>query len=47
MVYYKLVKVTINTPSLAEIIIIVDVRYHGFLDLIITNSGLLFTSKFC
>ena len=37
MVHYKLVKVTINAPGLAKVIINVVVRHHGFLDLIITN----------
>ena len=46
MVYYKLVKVTINAPDLAEVIINVVVRYHGLPDSIITDWGLLFTSKF-
>ena len=46
MVYYKLVKVTINTLSLANIIINVMVRHHDFLDSIVTNRELLFTLKF-
>ena len=46
MVYYKPVKITINTSDLAEIIINIMVRYYGFLDLIVTNQRLLFTSKF-
>ena len=37
MVYYKLVKVTIDAPGLAEVIINVVVCYHGFPHLIITN----------
>ena len=37
MVYYKLVKVTINTPGLAKIIIDVVVRHHGFLDSIVID----------
>ena len=46
MIYYKLVKVTINTLGLAEVIINVGMRHHGLLDSIVTNRGLLFTSKF-
>ena len=46
MVHYKPVKITINTPSLAEVIIDVVVRHHGLLGSIVTNRGLLFTSKF-
>ncbi len=44
--YYELVKVTINAPSLAEVIIDVVVRYHRVPDSIVTDRGLLFTSKF-
>ena len=46
MVYYKPVKVTINAPGLAEVIIDVVVRHHGLPDSIVTDRGLLFTSKF-
>ena len=46
MVYYKLVKITIDAPSLAKVIIDMIIKYHGFLDSIITNQGLLFISKF-
>ena len=46
MVYYKPVKVSIDAPGLAEVIINVVVRYIGLLDSIITNWGSLFTSKF-
>ena len=46
MVYYKQVKFTINTPDLIKIIINIIIKYYGFLDLIVTNQGLLFTSKF-
>ena len=30
IVYYKLVKVTINTPGLAKVIIDIMVRHHDF-----------------
>ena len=46
MVYYKPVKVTINAPGLAKVIINVVVRQHGLPDSIVTNRGSLFTSKF-
>ena len=41
-----LVKVTINIPSLAKIIINVIVKYHDFLGSIVINLGLFFTLKF-
>ena len=46
MVHYKPVKVTIDAPGLAEVIINVVVRHHGLLDLIVIDQGSLFTSKF-
>ena len=46
MVYYKPIKITINAADLAEVIIDVVVWHHGLPDLIMTNKGLLFTSKF-
>ena len=46
MVHYKPVKVTINAPGLTEVIIDVVVRHHGLPDLIVTDRGSLFTSKF-
>ena len=46
MVHYKPVKITLNILGLAEVIIHVVVRHHGLLDSIVTNRGLLFTSKF-
>ena len=46
MVYYKLVKVTIDALDLAEVMIDVIVRYQGLLNSIITNQGSFFTSKF-
>ena len=46
MVYYKPVKVTIDTLSLAEVIIDMVVRHHGLPDSIVTNWMLLFTLKF-
>ena len=46
IIYYKPVKVTIDASSFAKVIINVVVRYYGLLDLIVTNRGLLFISKF-
>ncbi len=46
MVYYKPVKVTINAPGLVEVIINVVVWHHRVLESIVTDQGLLFTSKF-
>ena len=37
MVYYKSVKVTINAPGLAEVIINVVVRHHDLPGSIVTN----------
>ena len=46
MIHYKPVKVTIDAPGLAEVIIDVVIRHHGLQDSIVTDRGLLFTSKF-
>ena len=46
MVYYEPVKVIIDAPGLAEVIINVIVRHHSLSDSIITDRGSLFTSKF-
>ncbi len=46
MVHYEPVKVTIDAPSLAEVIIDVVVRHHRVPESIVTDRGLLFTSKF-
>ncbi len=46
IVYYKPVKVIINSLSLVEIIIKVVVRYHNFSDVIVSDRDSLFTSKF-
>ena len=37
MVFYKLVKIMINTTGLAEVIIDVLLRHHGLSDFIITD----------
>ncbi len=46
MVHYELVKVTIDAPGLAKVIINVVVWHHGLPDLIVSNRGSIFTSKF-
>ncbi len=46
MIHYELVKVTIDVPGLVEMIIDVVVRHHGVPESIVTDRGLLFTSKF-
>ena len=46
MVHYILVKVTINAPGLAIVIIDVVKRHHRVPKSIVIDQGLLFTSKF-
>ena len=46
IVHYELVKVTIDAPRLAEVIIDMVVRHHGLPDSIVADRGSLFTSKF-
>ncbi len=46
MVHYEPVKVTIDAPGLAEVIIDVVVCHHGVPESVVTDRGLLFTSKF-
>ena len=46
MVHYEPVKVTINAPGLAEVIIDMVVRHYGLPNSIVIDRGLLFTSKF-
>ena len=46
MVHYKPVKVTIDIPGLAEVIIDIVVRHYGLSDSIITYQGSLLTLKF-
>ncbi len=46
MVYYILVKVTINVPGLAEVMIDVVVHHYGVPESIVTDRDLLFPSQF-
>ncbi len=46
MVHYVPVKITIDAPGLAEVIINVVVHHHGVSESIVTDQGSLFTSKF-
>ena len=46
MVYYEPVKITIDTPRLAEVIIDVVVQYHGLSNSFISDRRALFTFKF-
>ena len=46
MVYSKPIKVIIDVPGLAEVIINVVVRHHGLPNSIVTDRGPFFTSKF-
>ena len=46
IVHYKLVKIILDAPRLAKVIIDVVIRHHGFPDSIVTDRGSLFTSKF-
>ena len=45
MVYYKSVNVIINAPGLVGVIIKAVVRHHGLPDSIVSDCGLVFTSK--
>ena len=46
MINYKPVKLTIDAPGLAKVIIDVIVWHHGLPDSIISNPGSVFISKF-
>ena len=45
-VHYELVQTTIDAPRIAEIIINFIVWHHGLSNLIVSNRGSVFTSKF-
>lgn len=46
IVYYKHVKITIDRPSLAKVVIDVIICYHNISKLIVIDWGLFFISKF-
>ncbi len=46
MVYYELVKVTIDALALAEVIIKAVMRHYGLPDSIVSDRGSVFTLKF-
>ena len=46
MVHYEPVKVTINTSGSAEVIIDIVVQHHDLPDSIISDCGVIITSKF-
>ena len=46
MVHYEPIKISINAPGLAEVILDAVVRHHGLPDSIMSDRGSLFTSKF-
>lgn len=46
MSHFEPVKITINAPGLAKIILHVIMQHHNLLDSIFTNQGSVFTSKF-
>ena len=46
MIHYKPVKVTIDAPGLAEVIINVVVQHHSLPGSIVSDRGSIFTSKF-
>ena len=46
MVYYKVLRTTIDTMGLTEVSINIIMRYHGLSELINSDQSSLFTSKF-
>lgn len=46
MIYYKLMKITIDIAGLVIVIINMVVKYHNFFESIIYDRDLLFISKF-
>ena len=46
LIHYKPVKVTIDVPGLAKVILDVVVWHYGLSNLIVTNRGFFFTAKF-
>ncbi len=46
MVHYKPIKVTINTPGLAKVIIDMVMHHYGVLESIVIDQSSLFILKF-
>ena len=46
IMHYELVKITIDTPVLTEVIINIVVQHYGFPNSIVSNHRAIFTSKF-
>lgn len=46
MIYYEIVKVTIDVSGLTEIMMDVIIKYYGLGNLIISNYDLIFISEF-
>ena len=46
MVYYKLIKITIDIPGLVKVIINMVVHHYGITKLIVPDYSSLFVSKF-
>ena len=46
MIHYQPVKITLDVPGLAEVIINVVIYHHGLVGLIVTNKSSFFTLKF-
>lgn len=44
--YYKLVKIIINTTNLAKVILDIIVQYHNFLDLIMIDKSFFWFFNF-
>lgn len=45
MIYYQLIKVTINTPKLAQVFFEIYKKYHDLLNSIVTNRSFHFYIK--
>lgn len=45
MIYYELVKITINASGLGDVIMDIVIKEHGLLISIMSDRGSLFTSK--
>ena len=46
IIYYKLVKIIINTFGFVKVVLDIVIEFYGILNLILTDKSLLFTFKF-